>query len=267
MKSVLHAFRRKNVVYSPIEIVKYGETLSDQVILVSGGGSGIGEAVAKKAIEEQASVIILGRRESKLQGVCKEIGSPRCMYFVYDVTEADGDTTLFDKINEKFNVKITDLVNNAGVYIQKALTDFTVEDFDRTINTNLRAPMFMTMGFIKYCTLNCVKGNVVVTASNRGLFGDYGPYGISKCGIIHYVKGIARELIGSGIRVNAVAPGMTASEINNIDTEGNLFTNFAKGKRVLLPEEIAEVICFLLSNASKCINGAVIACDEGDYLR
>lgn len=69
------------------------------------------------------------------------------------------------------------------------------------------------------------------------------------------------------MRINAVAPGMTASEINDTNETGNLYRSYARGKRVLRPEEIAEVICFLLSNNSICINGAIIPCDEGDRLR
>ena len=186
---------------------------------------------------------------------------------MYDVVQAEGSGQIYEELEELSGHPITALVNNAGIYIHKNPLDFTLEDFDSVINTNLRGPMFLTMGFLKYCRKKEIKGNVVMIASNRGLFGDYGPYGVSKRGLIHYTQGIAREMIGSGIRINAVAPGMTASEINGVDTAGNLYVSSARGERVLLPEEIAETVWFLLSNYSKCIHGAVIPCDEGDYLR
>lgn len=243
------------------------ECLKDEVVVVTGGGSGIGRAVAIRAASLGACVIVLGRREHLLKEVAMEIGEEHCRYFVYDVTQADGGEELFEKLESIFGRRITAVVNNAGIYIDKKPTEFTVDDFDSVITTNLKAPMFMSIAFVKYCKKYEGKGNIVMTASNRGLFPDYGPYGVSKKGIIHYAEGLARELIGTGIRVNAVAPGMTASEINGRDIAGDMYTNSARGKRVLMPEEIAEIICFLLSGYSACMNGATIPCDEGDCLR
>lgn len=231
-----------------------------------GGGSGIGKAIAGKVISAGGLAIIVGRNIEKLEKTVKELGSS-CFCCVFDVQNADGGADLFYDAETVLGHEINGLVNNAGIYIDKDPLDFTAEDFDAVINTNLRAPVFMTIGYLKYCRDRGICGNVVMNASNRGLFGDYGPYGISKKGMIHYTQGIAREMIGTGIRVNAVAPGMTASEINGIDVNGNMYTSSAKGKRVLLPVEIAEVVWFLLSDYSKCINGAIIPCDEGDFLR
>ncbi len=97
--------------------------------------------------------------------------------------------------------------------------------------------------------------------------GDDGPYGMAKAAINNFIEGLARENVKYGIRVNGVAPGMTASKINHIDLEGNLYNDSVRGKRVILPNEIAEVVCFLLSDLSKCVTGTVIPCDEGDRLR
>lgn len=257
----------ERAIYCKIETSKPGESLSGQAVVITGGGSGIGEAVAGKVIEAGGLAVIVGRREERLRAVADKLGAERCKYYVYDVKQADGTVQLYENLEQCADHKITALVNNAGIYIDRNPLDFTVEDFDSVLHTNLRGPMFLTIGFLKYCRRKEIKGNIVMIASNRGLFGDYGPYGVSKRGLIHYTQGIAREVIGSGIRINAVAPGMTASEINGVDTAGNLYVSSARGKRVLLPKEIAETVWFLLSNYSKCIHGAVIPCDEGDYLR
>lgn len=257
----------QNAVYCKIEVSASNVSLAGKTVMITGGGSGIGKAIAKRVIEAGALAVIVGRREEKLKTVADELGSKNCIYYPYDVTRADGSSKLYNQLEALTKHKITGLVNNAGIYIHKSSMDFSIEDFDSIINTNLRAPMFLTIGFLKYCEENQIRGNIVMMASNRGLFGDYGPYGVSKKGLIHYTQGIAREMIGTGIRVNAIAPGMTASEINGIDVSGNLYVSSAKGKRVLLPEEIAETAWFLLSDYSKCINGAVIPCDEGDFLR
>lgn len=257
----------QKAIYCTIQKSVSNKSMQGKTIVITGGGTGIGKSIAQKMIETGAEVIIVGRREERLKKTANELGEKKCKYYVYDVVQADGSPRIFEEMETLVPGKITGLVNNAGIYIDKGATGFSVNDFDAVINTNLRAPMFLTMGFLKYCEMKQVCGNIIMTASNRGLFGDYGPYGVSKKGLIHYTQGLAREYIGTGIRINAVAPGMTASEINGIDISGDLYTSSAKGNRVLLPEEIAEVVWFLLSDYSKCIHGAVIPCDEGDYLR
>ena len=97
--------------------------------------------------------------------------------------------------------------------------------------------------------------------------GDGGPYGMSKAAINIFIEGLAREYVKFGIRINGIAPVMTVSNINFIDINGDLFANGCRGERVLLPDEIAQVSCFLMSDISKCVTGAIIPCDEGDRLR
>lgn len=104
---------------------------------------------------------------------------------------------------------------------------------------------------------------MVLIVSDRAYQGDATPYGMIKAAIDNFVKGLAKEAAQYGIRVNCVAPGMTASD----NPHGNIRAKFTRGKRVILAEEIAEVIAFLLSNVSKCIIGDVILCDEGVSLR
>ena len=241
--------------------------LEDEVILITGGATGIGKAIAQASIAQSGHVIIMGRREELLRDVCKELGDDYCRYLVCDVTTIQDYTSLWKRLKSIYDKDITAIVCNAGIYINRVPLDFTEEDFEQSISTNLKAPFFMIQQFVKYCISNEIYGNVVVTASNRGLMGDCGPYGISKAGIINYVQGMAREFLSNGIRINAVAPGMTASEINHIDINQNMYTGSARGKRVLAPQEIAEVVCFLLSKNSRCITGTVIPCDEGDCLR
>ena len=95
------------------------------------------------------------------------------------------------------------------------------------------------------------------------------PYGLSKVALHSSIQGVAREHYKGSIRANVVAPGMIASNINGVDPDGDLAKGFATiGEgRVIRPEEIAEVVLFLLSERSLCINGAVVPCDLGDSLR
>ena len=253
-------------VYVPIELTEEFGDLKGKTIVVTGGGSGIGKAIAGCIARSGGTAVILGRDREKLDKTSAEIGKD-CIGYTYDISTTYENTDIFFRIEKETGHEIHGLVNNAGVYIQKPVTEYTSEDFEITMNTNLRGPMFMSSAYIRYCQARGCQGNIVMTSSNRGLFGDYGPYGISKAGINQYVQGLGREMIGSGIRVNAVAPGMTASDINGIRPDGDLYTRASKGQRVIRPEEIAEVVCFLLSDRSRCINGAIIPCDEGDSIR
>lgn len=261
IRKLYDAIRPKKVTYCNIVTKKANEILKDKYIVITGGSSGIGKAIAKKSVEEGAKVVIIGRNEEKLHHAMKDIGDG-AKYLAIDVN----DSMLLEKSEKCLGHKITNVVNNAGVYINHS-GDYNEEDFEKSINTNLKAPFFITQKYVKYCIKNGIKGNVLMTASNRGLMGDTTPYGISKAGLINCVQGFARDNISHEIRINAICPGMTASNINGIGQTDNLYQESCKGKRVLLAEEQAEVACFLMSDVSKCINGAIIPCDEGDYLR
>lgn len=264
-KIMFKVFPKKNI-RAMISISAPNNELKDEVILVTGGGSGIGKAIAKYIIGQGGYAIIVGRREKNLKETCEELGS-KCNYFVTDLTKIENYEMFWKDIEGKFNKKITSIVCNAGIYIDMLPLDFETYDFEKCYMINTIAPAKMIQTYINYSINNKIESRIVVTASNRALFGDYGPYGMSKSAIINYVQGMAKKFCMSGIRINAVAPGMTASEINNLSRDSNLYTKSAIGERVLIPEEIAEVVGFLLNPKSRCINGVVIPCDEGDFLR
>ena len=111
------------------------------------------------------------------------------------------------------------------------------------------------------------KGKIINIASNRGVLGAMsGPYGMSKWGVIGLTRGLGRILYPHGIIVNGIAPGMVASGINGVDVNDNAFRNYPLANRVGLPEEIAEVACFLASDAANHIVGQTIVCDGGNSL-
>lgn len=250
------------VIYSPVYTLDESTLLEKRNIVITGGSSGIGKAVAIACANRGADVIIIGRNENELQSVSNLIG-PRCKYLVFDLNSKI-EENFFDRISEK---PVTDLVNNAGVYVNYNSLNYSYEDFEKIVGVNCRAPFMMSQCFAKYLIRNHQMGSVVFTSSNRSLMGDDGPYGMSKAAINNFIEGFARENVKHGIRVNGVAPGMTASNINHIDPNGNLYNGGVRGKRVILPVEIAEVVCFLLSDLSKCVTGVVIPCDDGDRLR
>lgn len=265
VKKFLKLFIRPIEVYSPVYTLAELDLLKGKNVVITGGGSGIGRATAILASKRGANVVILGRTEQSLKetvSLCNGI----CGYYVCDITTEDY-SQLFSKLENILGSSVNVLVNNAGIYVNKDILSYTKEDFEKIFSLNTGSVFFLTQAFVQYCKQKNIKGNIVVTSSNRSLMGDVGPYGMSKSAVNNFIQGYARELVLSGIRCNGVAPGMTASNINHVSVSGNLYNGGSRGKRVLLPDEIAEVICFLASDISKCITGAIIPCDEGDFLR
>lgn len=261
-QKIKNLIKPKTVVYSPITTIKESEVLKGRHILITGGNSGIGKAIAIACVKRGAQVTIVGRNKEKLTKVSEEIGA-LCNYAVLDLSK-DISEDFFNSIS---NMPITDLVNNAGIYVDYKSLNYSYKDFDDIFYTNSRSPFMLSQYFIKYLKTNDIRGSIIFTTSNRSLMGDDGPYGMSKAAINNLIEGLAREYVKDGIRVNGVAPGMTASNINGIDTKGDLSNSWVKGGRTILPEEIAEVVSFLLSPNSKCVTGAIIPCDDGDRLR
>ena len=265
VKKFLKVFIRPIEVYSPVYTLAESDLLKGKNVVITGGGSGIGRATAILASKKGANVVILGRTEQSLKET-ESLCNGKCKYYVCDITTNDY-SQLFSKFENILGAPINVLVNNAGIYVNKDILSYTKEDFEKIFSLNTGSVFFLTQAFVQYCKQKNIKGNIVVTSSNRSLMGDVGPYGMSKSAVNNFIQCYARELVLSGIRCNCVAPGMTASNINHVSVSGNLYNGGSRGKRVLLPDEIAEVICFLASDISKCITGAIIPCDEGDFLR
>lgn len=243
-----------------VSYLQPNQCLAGKKIIITGGGKGLGAAMATKFVSEGASVLISGRNENILKQTADKIG---CKYFVHDVQE----TSTFDKfINEAD--KILDgancLVNNAGISLHEpTFFDVTPESFDAQVSINLRGAFFMTQSFTKLLLREKRQGNILFISSETGDTADIRPYGFTKAAINSMVQGLASLFIHNNIRVNAVAPGVTASDMTGYKTDGNLYLPYNATERIYLPEEVAETACFLLSDISGCISGQIIVCNNG----
>ena len=249
--------------------IQYGGILEGKKVLITGGSKGLGYAIAKRALEEKALVSITGRKMEALEEAKQKLGNPENLFlFEHDVRDISTDADLIKKARVAMN-GVDILVNNAGVSVHYIdYSNCSEEQWDSQIDTNLKGTYFLTQAFMNYYEkVGKKSGKIINMVSERGLYGDDVPYGLSKRALISYTEGLARKLIQKGVRVNAIAPGVTATEMTGYDPEGNLFRPYAVGRRVLLPEEIAETAIFLMSDASNCISGQVIACNEGNHLR
>lgn len=237
-------------VKAEIHYLSPSNKLSGKKIIVTGGGKGLGAAMANKFVSEGASVLISGRNEKILKEKAEQIG---CKYLTLDVQ----DTNSFDKFihdADRILGGVDSLVNNAGISLHEpTFFDVTSETFDTQIATNLRGGFFLTQSFTKLLLHEKRKGNVLFISSETGETVDIRPYGFTKAAINSMVQGLACLFVKDGIRVNAVAPGITASDMTGLKADGNLYLECNAINRVYLPEEVAETACFLLSDVFRAL--------------
>lgn len=243
-----------------ISYISPSSKLSGKKIIVTGGGRGLGFAMAKKFVEEGAQVLIAGRNESTLEKSAKELG---CSYLRLDVQNPQS----FDVfLKNAFSLMggLNCLVNNAGISLHEPdYSSVSESSFDEQISTNLRGPFFLTQKFIEHMLSEKSEASVLFISSETGETMDERPYGWTKAATNSMVKGLAYKLADKGFRINAIAPGVTASDMTGYTSDGDLYQEASAIKRIYLPEEVAEVASFLLSNASNCISGQVIYCNNG----
>lgn len=259
VKYILRGVPVKNITAN-ISYLQPNGRLAGKKIIVTGGGKGLGAAMAKKFVAEGASVLISGRNEQTLRSTADKIGCKYLTLDIQDTTELDNFISEADRILEGVDC----LVNNAGISLHEpTFFDVTPETFDAQIATNLRGGFFLTQSFTKLLLREKRKGNVLFISSETGETVDIRPYGFTKAAINSMVQGLACLFVKDNIRVNAVAPGITASDMTGIKSDGNLFLSINATERVYLPEEVAETACFLLSDASGCVSGQIILCNNG----
>lgn len=254
-------------IYASVYQLNANNRLKGKKVLITGGGRGLGYYIAKKLIADGAKVVIVGRNEETLKEAAKTLDN--CPYIPFDIQTFSKFDELISKADELIGGGLNCLINNAGISLhEQSFEDVSLTDFDRQFNTNIKAPYFLTQSFLKYASKHEIKDlNVVFVTSERGLYCDVLPYGLTKAAINSLTAGLARRYLLDGIRVNAIAPGVTASDMTRVDKTGDLYRERACGKRVLLPEEIAEVTSFVLSDESGCITGEVFPCNQGNHLR
>lgn len=235
--------------------------LLDKKIVITGGGRGLGYAMAKKFSSEGATVLISGRNEDKLKEVSQELG---CKWLLLDVQKDETFQEFINKASELLG-GIDCFINNAGISLHEGnIRNVSSDQFDAQLLTNLKGPYFLAQKFVEFCEKSSNnKAQILFVSSERGSYVDDLPYGLTKAAINSFVQGLSNRVIGSGIRVNAIAPGVTASDMTGFDPDGNLYCPYNITERVYLPEEVAEVACFLLSDASACLSGQIILCNEG----
>ena len=261
-KYLLHGIPQNNISVNVTKTVS-GETLKDRNILITGGGSGIGLAIARRCVEEGANVVIVGRNEQRLREAASTISN--CKIIPFDLTKIELLPDLLTQVEKLTGQSIDSLVLNAGISLHEESIEFvSIEGYEKQFKTNLESSYFLAKEFIGKRKDN--KGNLLFISSERGFQCDDVPYGLTKCSINSLTRGLSRRFYRHGIRVNAIAPGITTSNMTGVKDDDNLSLDRVASERVFLADEIAEVALFLLSDASVCISGEIIACDAGEYI-
>lgn len=236
--------------------------------IITGGASGLGLATTKKFVEQNIRTIIIGRNEHNLAEVAKNLG-PLCTYKVFDLGNLKGIPALVSDIAAEFG-SIDILVNNAGINQKKAFTEVTDEDFQQVILTNVTSVFVLSREVAKFM-LKQKAGCIINISSMAAQYGI--PYVIAytaaKTGIEGMTKAMAVELSPQGIRVNCVAPGFIATNMSakalddDPQRKQKVLSRTPMGK-LGLPEDVAEAIFYLTSNAAKYVTGVVLPVDGGN---
>ncbi|MFH5958375.1 3-oxoacyl-[acyl-carrier-protein] reductase [Clostridium perfringens] len=242
--------------------------LKDKVAIVTGGTRGIGRAIALKLVDHGANIVINYRNSDKeaeeLKAILEEKGV-KVLTVKCDISNFEDSKNLMDKCKEVFG-KIDILVNNAGITKDTLIMRMKEEDFDNVIDVNLKG----TFNCAKHASAIMLKqrfGKIINMTSVVGIAGNAGQvnYAASKAGVIGLTKSLAKELGSRGITVNAVAPGfintdMTASLSEKVKEEASKNIPL---KRLGDPEDVANLVGFLASDAANYITGQVINVDGG----
>jgi NAD(P)-dependent dehydrogenase (short-subunit alcohol dehydrogenase family) len=268
LRAVKKCYRHGGVTQVAVAQIHHGEILRGKNVLVTGGSSGIGLAIAKKCLTEGATVVITGRNALKLAAVALQLADSRLRTLQWDVSDtahlAEHLRAAFALVDGRLDI----LVNNAGVHTPEQFFEVDEAAWDRVHTINTKALFFLSQHTAKWWIENRQPGKILNIASSGGFLGACGPYRMSKWSVVGLTRGLGASLLPHGIIVNAVAPGMTATEMLGIDAQDNAFAaGYGPSYRVALPEEIAELAVFLMSDAANYIVGQTIICDGGYSLK
>ena len=243
----------------------------DKVAIVTGAGTGIGEAIAHKLAKDGAKVVVNGLPDDPVDEVVAAINDYNGEAIAYkgDVSESESASECIQTAIDRYG-KLDILVNNAGVFLAVAETqDYPIEAFDRTLRMNLRSAFLMTKYALPH--LQKTRGNIVCAGSEAGFNGlaQNTPYGGTKGWMHSFVKGVAVEQAKYGVRVNCFCPGAidtawTHKETGPMDQEmETMLINATPMARRGTPEEMANVCAFLASDEASYVTGALWLADGG----
>jgi 3-oxoacyl-[acyl-carrier protein] reductase len=234
-----------------------------KVAIVTGAARGIGKVIAYFLAQDGCSVAIIDVLEEEAKEAAEEIArltGAKVLAIKADVTKWSDVKSSVDAVVKQFN-RIDILVNNAGIVLVKPITDIEEAEWDKVMAVNLKGSFLMTKAVLPYM-IKQNYGRIVNMASVAGVEGNANmtAYSTSKAGLIGFTKALAEETIKYNIRVNAVAPALvegTALTLSMSEEQRRFLASKIPIGRLIYPEEVADLVKFLASDASEPLTGYV----------
>jgi len=237
-----------------------------KVVLVTGAGSGIGEATARRFSEEGAAVVLVGHHRGNIARVAKDLPAERTRARVADVAKY-GEVAAAVEFTVKTFGQLDVLVNNAGIFKGSTVTKTTPAEWQAVMDTNAGGVFNGCRAALPH--LVRTRGSIVNTASVSGLGGDWAmaAYDASKGAIVNLTRAMAMDYARQGVRVNSVCPSFTLTNMTKgMARSKKLVAKFMERLplgRIALPEDIAPVIAFLASDDARFVTGVNLPVDGG----
>ncbi|MDG2516965.1 SDR family NAD(P)-dependent oxidoreductase [Lysobacter soli] len=241
-------------------------SLNDRVIVVTGASRGIGRAIALRCAGQGAQLVLIARDADALDEVareCRAAGAPDPHLASLDLSRDDEIPALFQDVFARYR-RLDGLVNNAGILHEGVLGMIRPEDIDRVLAVNVKAPLMLMQYAARLMTRN-KRGSIVNLVSIMGVQGAAGLtlYSASKAAMIGATLSASKELAPRGIRVNAVSPGFIDTDMTREMPEAAHAARVASIGlgRAGTPDEVAQLVAFLLTDASTYVSGQVVGID------
>jgi len=246
--------------------MQHPQRFSGKTVLITGAGSGIGEATAVRFAKEGANVVLVGRTREKLERVATRLEADRTLVIAADVSDKHDVERVVRETLARFN-GIDTLVNNAGVAADARIPDASDEDWRRVMSIDVDGVFYTCRAVIP--ELIKTRGSVVNVSSVSGLGGDWGMgiYNAAKGAVTNLTRAMAMDHGQDGVRINAVCPSLTRTDLTEDMFENKaLIAKFEERiplGRAAEPEEIADVIAFLASDDARFVTGVNLPVDGG----
>lgn len=243
-------------------------SLTGKRVLVTGASSGLGRHFARTLAKAGAHVAVGARRTDRLQALVEEIRSDggEAIALTLDVSSRKSVVACLDALNDQFG-GLDVVVNNAGVSDTKAVLDYTDDDWDNIVQTNLKGAWVVAQEAARRMVKNGGGSIVNITSilSSRVTAG-VGPYCAAKAGLAHLTRSLALELARYGVRVNSLAPGYVITEINRELLEGDVGDKLKKripARKFCEVHDLDGALLLLASDAGSAMTGSEIVVDNG----